>query len=303
MGTCKACGESRVTISNAVGFCAECIRNSFDEVWPEIKVVHDSARSAYGLPIDPPRAEAGVTCPLCHNQCRIPEEGIGYCGAHRVEDGKLKGGRPHEGNLSFYHDPLPTNCVADFVCPAGSSCGYPHFSVSSGPEHGYRNLAVFYHACSFNCLYCQNFHFKDHTFYSGAITADQLAASADLTTTCICYFGGDPSPQILHALKASSLALSKAARQKRIMRICWETNGATQLPFLKQMALLSLRSGGCIKFDIKAWDDGIHHALCGVSNKKTLEKLPLVEPIHFSETGPPVSRGEHIAGAGLRRYS
>jgi len=46
-----------------------------------------------------------------------------------------------------------------------------------------------------------------------------------------------------------------------------------QEPYLSMMADLSLRSGGCIKFDLKAWDDGIHHALCGVTNRKTLENF------------------------------
>lgn len=39
------------------------------------------------------------------------------------------------------------------------------------------------------------------------------------------------------------------------------------------MADLSLRSGGCIKFDLKAWDEGIHLALCGVTNQMTLDNF------------------------------
>ncbi len=39
---------------------------------------------------------------------------------------------------------------------------------------------------------------------------------------------------------------------------------------LTQMAELSLESGGCIKFDLKAWDSSLHRALCGVSNRRTL---------------------------------
>jgi pyruvate formate lyase activating enzyme len=38
---------------------------------------------------------------------------------------------------------------------------------------------------------------------------------------------------------------------------------------LKEMVDLSLISGGCIKFDIKAWNDSLHTALCGVSNERT----------------------------------
>jgi len=207
-------------------------------------------------------------CSLCFHRCKIPEGGKGYCGVRRVEGGRLKGGLPQEENLAYYHDPLPTNCVADFVCPAAGDVGYPQYSVSRRPEFGYKNLAVFYHACSFNCLYCQNYRFKYETFSPTVVTADQLAEAADERTSCICYFGGDPSPQILHALKASALARRKA--ENRVLRICWETNGATERPLLKRMAQLSLESGGCIKFDLKAWDDGIHHALCGVSNESTL---------------------------------
>jgi len=93
----------------------------------------------------------------------------------------------------------------------------------------------------------------------------------DDSTSCICYFGGDSTPQILHALKASKLAMNR--NPDRILRICWETNGAVQEPYLGMMADLSLRSGGCIKYDLKAWDDRLHMALCGVSNHKTLDNF------------------------------
>ena len=271
MGICRYCARSSVTISDTIGFCADCIRRHFDEIWPEIKCVHDNSRRTYGLPEDPPNSPEGLSCSLCVRECRIPEGGMGYCGLRRVEKGRICGGRPHEGNLSYYYDPLPTNCVAHFVCPGGTGSGHPRYAVVDGPEYGHVNLAVFYHACSFNCLYCQNFHFKEHTFSSKKISAKELALAADKKTSCICYFGGDPAPQILHALKTSQQALN--AVEKRILRICWETNGAVKKPFLNRMADLSLRSGGCIKFDLKAWDEGLHHALCGVTNKRTLNNF------------------------------
>jgi pyruvate formate lyase activating enzyme len=271
MGTCQYCNKTAKTVSKVIGFCADCIQAHFEEVWPKIKAVHDHSRREYGLPVDPPNAADGVSCPLCVHRCRISERGAGFCGLRRVESGKLKGGRPHEGNLFYYHDPLPTNCVANFVCAGGQGSGYPRYAVCNGPEYGYKNLAVFYNACSFNCLYCQNYHFKEHTFSSRAFSAKELARRVDEKTTCICYFGGDPTPQILHAIKASKLALKQVSG--RILRICWETNGAMQEPYLDMMAELSMRSGGCIKFDLKAWDDVIHHALCGVTNRKTLDNF------------------------------
>ncbi len=271
MGTCTYCGKKSKIISRTIGFCADCIRAHFDEIWPEIKRVHKHSRKAYGLPEEPPCTPHGVSCSQCVQECRIGEGATGYCGLRKVENGRIRGGRPHEGNLYYYYDPLPTNCVGDFVCPGGTGCGYPRYAVSEGPEYGHNNLAVFYHACSFNCLYCQNYHFKRETFSSIRIPAKDLAGAVNRETTCICYFGGDPTPQILHALKTSKLALEKAG--ERILRICWETNGAVQAPFLIEMADLSMKSGGCIKFDLKAWDDGVHQALCGVTNQKTLENF------------------------------
>jgi pyruvate formate lyase activating enzyme len=53
------------------------------------------------------------------------------------------------------------------------------------------------------------------------------------------------------------------------------------------MTLLSLKSGGCIKFDIKAWDERMHHALCGVSNKKTLENFRWLSRFISQRPDPP----------------
>lgn len=271
MGTCQLCHRESPIISATLGYCALCIKEHFDEVWPDIEMVHHRSRSTYGLPVEPPREEGGIRCGQCVQGCIIGGGQTGYCGIREVQEGTLKGGRPHEGNLSYYYDPLPTNCVADFVCPGGTGSGYPLYAHTLGPERGYKNLAVFYHACSFNCLYCQNYHFKEYTYSRSRVTSLELACAVDNATSCICYFGGDPTPQILHAIKASSLALKQA--KGKILRICWETNGAMEAIYLKKMAELSLKSGGCIKFDLKAWDERIHKALCGVTNRKTLENF------------------------------
>ncbi|MBA7689545.1 hypothetical protein ES703_98053 [subsurface metagenome] len=42
---------------------------------------------------------------------------------------------------------------------------------------------------------------------------------------------------------------------------------------LNEMMNLSLESGGCVKFDLKAMNPNIHLALCGVSNSRTLENF------------------------------
>jgi len=53
------------------------------------------------------------------------------------------------------------------------------------------------------------------------------------------------------------------------------------------MADLSLNSGGCIKFDLKAWSEELHIALCGVSNKRTLENFQLLAGYISKRHSPP----------------
>lgn len=286
MGKCLECGARGRLVSDRIGFCAACIRTRFPAVWPEIRKVHEASRKRFNLPLEAPRTFGGVRCGLCLHDCRMGEGDVGYCGLRRVQRKRIVGGRPHEGNLSFVHDPLPTNCVAGSVCAGGTGCGYPEYAQRPGPERGYANLAVSYHACGFNCLYCQNHHFKLHTPSPGRISASELAGAVDERTSCICYFGGDPAPQILHAVKTSRLARKRTSN--RIMRICWETNGSVDPKYLRWIYELSLASGGCIKFDLKAWSGSIHYALCGVSNRRTLENFRILGERHQQRREPPL---------------
>jgi pyruvate formate lyase activating enzyme len=109
--------------------------------------------------------------------------------------------------------------------------------------------------------------------------------AVDERTSCICYFGGDPSPQFPYSIAAAVRARTKNA--ERILRICWETNGSMNPAMLRKMASLSLESGGCIKFDIKAWSEPLHIALCGVSNRRTLDNFSLLAAVTRSRTDPP----------------
>lgn len=102
-------------------------------------------------------------------------------------------------------------------------------------------------------------------------TAEELAESVNASTSCICFFGGDPTPQLPHALAAARLA--RRQNKERILRICWETNGSMSPELLQEAMSLSLESGGCVKFDLKAINKNIHYALCGVDNSRTLENF------------------------------
>jgi len=194
------------------------------------------------------------------------------------------GGTPEKGILQWYYDPLPTNCVAWWFCPGCTGTGYPKYAYKRGAETGYANLAVFYGACSLDCLYCQNWHYRNLAAkLSPVMSAESLAAKADSHVSCICYFGGDPSVQMPHALKASQMALERARDEGRILRICWETNGYWKKEPALKAAELSYISGGNIKFDLKTWDDNLNKALCGVSNKPTLEQFKTIGEKYFKK--------------------
>ena len=273
MGVCIHCGASSPLISKTIGVCLTCLRAGYDSLAEHLLEVHQKSRKPFRLPAVPPHDPEGIICQLCANSCQIAEGGIGYCGIRRVTRGKIRGGT-REANVDWYHDPLPTNCVADWVCSGGTGRGYPHYAYKQGPEHGYKNLAVFYNGCSFNCLYCQNWHFRERLRTGKRVPVPELASAVDSKTACICYFGGDPTPQLIHSINLSKKAIQE--NQERILRVCWETNGSMNPALLSRMIDISLESGGCIKFDLKAWTENLHRALCGVSNERTLDNFKRV---------------------------
>jgi pyruvate formate lyase activating enzyme len=252
--TCKLCGAHSRLIAAQLGVCLDCIRTYPQEALEIAAVAHAAARRLFGLPERPPHTEGGQRCGLCVQDCVIGKEERGFCGLRQVQDGKLDhlAGTPNRGLLHWYRDPLPANCVADPVC-AG------HI------QRGKHNLAVFYATCTMDCLFCQNWHFRETDLaHSDKITAQQLADAANPHTHCVCYFGGDPASQMAHALATSHLLAERG------VVVCWETNG-TAHPRLMDRALdLSLSTGGCVKFDLKAQDDTLHRVLTGASNYQTL---------------------------------
>ncbi len=254
---CPLCGSRSRLISQALGACGRCVRSRPEEALRLARLAHGASRRDFGLPERPPRTPGGVACPLCARECLVGEGERGFCGLRAVRGGRLVhfAGKPGRGLLSWYRDPLPTNCVAAWVC-AGSE------------RQGMHNLAVFYCSCTLNCLFCQNWHFRRLSAADDpGVSAQDLAGAATERTFCVCYFGGDPASQMPHAL-ASARRLAE-----RRVTVCWETAGTSSAKLLDQAVGLSLETGGCLKFDLKAFDETLHVALTGFSNRRTLENF------------------------------
>ena len=269
--TCRLCGARSRLIASQLGVCLACIRSRPQEALAIADEAHAAARRPFGLPERPPRTENGHRCGMCVQECVIGEGERGYCGLREVREGRLRhlAGTPERGLVHWYRDPLPTNCVADPFC-AGHT------------QRGKHNLAVFYAACTVDCLFCQNWHFREADLMrSEHLTAFALAEAANPRTYCVCYFGGDPAGQMAHALAASRLLAERG------VVVCWETNGtAHPCPMARALAL-SLATGGCVKFDLKAYDDALHRALTGADNRRTLETFARAAARFEERSEPP----------------
>ncbi len=270
MNSCRICGKTFSSVAKILPYCPDCIREKFDVIRDSLAKIHGQTRAEFKLPTIVPSNKKGKKCNVCVNQCRIGEGEKGFCDTRKNIGGRIEQPAKDWAYLEYYHDPLPTNCVAAWVCPGCSKLGFPKYSHYPHPEFGYKNLAVFYEACTFNCLFCQNWSFKKRRVKS---ETEELVNAADPLTSCICYFGGDPSPFYNHSLEVAERIL---ARGQKKFRICWETNGSLNPLLMKKWAEKALASGGCIKIDFKAYSKPIHYALCGASNEYTKENIRLL---------------------------
>jgi len=267
---CAVCNRLAPLLAGELGVCPSCAATNAG--LGEARAAHARSRALFGLPEAPPRTEDGVRCVLCGCECQIGEGEWGFCHLRTVKDGRLRhvAGTPQRGVLHWYRDPLPTNCVADWVCPGSRQLG----------KH---NLAVFYQSCTLDCLNCQNWHFRTvDPVRSQGISAAKLADAANPRTYCVCYFGGDPASQMPHAL-ASAKALAE-----RAVVVCWETAGTSHPRLLDRAVQLSLETGGCIKFDLKAHTEPLHIALTGWSNRRTLENFARAARRFAERPDPPL---------------
>ncbi len=283
--TCQMCGRKK-NLSLYIGICPECLKNStIEEIKPIFMEKHAFARKQFFLSPYIPQRENGIECKLCSANCRLEPGEWGWCGLRKNHNGKFVHlSTRNMGLLHFYLDPQVTNCCNAWFCPAGTGIGYPRFAVKKGPEYGYYNLALFLYGCSFNCLFCQNWEHK--RINEANVVSSEHLVNLTLTNekiTCWCWFGGSPEPQLPFALYTSQKILEQKPRE-RVLRICFEWNGDGHPNLVKKAALLSMMSGGNIKFDFKGWTPALHYVLTGRTNERVLFNIAQVGQIIAKES-------------------
>ena len=115
--------------------------------------------------------------------------------------------------------------------------------------------------------------------------ANQIVKNKKITW--LCYFGGTPEVQLPFSINLANIILDKIEKsgEKRIFRICWEWNGSGNRNLVERCMEIALKSGGNIKFDLKSFSEKLNFAMCGVSNKRTLENFKLLAENYFGTRG------------------
>ncbi|MFW9883452.1 MAG: radical SAM protein [Candidatus Thorarchaeota archaeon] len=252
--------EGRIA-SKSIGHCSICLGTD-DSAIHAAKDKHKQLR--FNQNLVPKIPESGnIVCPDCGNHCRLIEGEIGYCNLRVVEHGAVTHRFQGKAIVSWYFDPLPTNCVADWVCPVTK--GDPTFTYA----RRFNNLAVFYGSCNSDCLFCQNDSFREMMAKGEPLmTPRELAAVANDRTACVCYFGGDPACNPVHSLETS-----KIIYEERQARVCYETNGNMSRKWLARTAEIVMKSGGTFKFDLKAVSPRLYTSLTSMTNTTVLNNF------------------------------
>ena len=295
MGICKFCGKQSNLISEILQICRECIVNgNWEQIEPHILTIHRNVRKIAELPDKPPKSEAPdikLICNLCLNECILSTNDISYCGLRNISK-KVTGDLPFpsksKGYIHGYVDANPTNCCNSWFCPAGTINGYPNYSDYKGPEFGTYSYAAFFYGCTFDCLFCQNFShkfFSKRNIYDAEVLANLIVKNENIT--CLCYFGGTPESQLPFSINLAEKILEKIKKkdENRKFRICWEWNGSGNQQLIQRCMEIAINTGGNIKFDLKSFNEKLNLALCGVSNKRTLENFKFLAENYFGIRG------------------
>ena len=100
-----------------------------------------------------------------------------------------------------------------------------------------------------------NWQYRKYPVNPQLVSVEELENAMTRRVTCVCFFGGDPAPETVHALLVARKAAEKG------VRVCWETSCQLVPHLLDKVVEASLKTGGIVKFDLKAFTPSIYKAL------------------------------------------
>jgi pyruvate formate lyase activating enzyme len=279
MGVCGVCGRESPLVAAFPGVCLACLRTRPEEALVLARNAQAETRREFGLPTAPPRQAEGSAAPCAPMSASLGRASAAIVACARLSAGGwcIWRGRPGVACCIGIAIPCPPT-----ASPTGSVPATRPMAITTWPSS---TPVVPLTACSASCRGAAPLrpYFRQVSPVQGkGLSAQELADVANSRTFCVCYFGGDPASQMPHALAASRLLAARG------VRICWETNGSMHPRLLDQAVELSLISGGCIKFDLKAYDEAIHRALTGTSNCRTLDNFARAAQRSRERPDPPL---------------
>ena len=234
----------------APGLCLACIRSRPEEAPPLAVTAHAGGRAPLWAAGTAASALAGRRCRLCVNLASWARASAGTAACARCENRRVAATWP--------------------VRPPGSAPLVPRPAahplrrrpdLRRGTPRGMHNLAVFYPPCTLDCLFCQNWHFRD----------------AD-AQRCYAYPSADGTGRRRQRAHPLRLLLSAATRPAQMPHALPPAapgragsfrllgNGRDlQSPTDGPGWALSLETGGCVKFDLKAYGETLHLCLTGAN--------------------------------------
>jgi pyruvate formate lyase activating enzyme len=147
------------------------------------------------------RVDGRIHCYLCARHCKIPEEGIGFCGVRKVIDGRLYA--LNYGRLIAMHmDPIEKKPLSHFM---------PGTSVLSIATVG----------CNFACQYCQNWDISQRRKVVGSYSSpeDVIENAIMYNADGLSYTYNEPTIFAEYAID-----IMESAHKKNLFNT-WVTNG------------------------------------------------------------------------------
>ena len=202
-------------------------------------------------------SSSAIKCLACQHHCIIPENGFGFCGVRKNENGKIKlivYGKPCSVNL----DPIEKKPLF-------------HYLPTS------KTMSIGFFGCNFKCDFCQNF---DITTIRSTNAQESSVLLKEVSPKKFVGFAkkeGAKSVAITYNEPAITVEYNldvflEAKKKENSLGTVYVSNGYESE---EQIKALTKGKGllDAINIDLKSFDDGFYKKICGASLEGVLNSI------------------------------